>query len=77
MLGITTVTQKGQITIPKRIREAVSINKYDKVYIEAAEGYVKVVPVKSFLDIVPLAKAPKGKDALRAREAMEERYSRV
>jgi len=77
MLGITTVTQKGQITIPKRIRETLSINKYDKVYVEAMNSYIKVTPAKSILDIAPLAKAPKGKDALKAREAMEKTYSRV
>lgn len=76
-MQITTVTQKGQITIPKKIRESLGIKPYDRVRVEKQREYVKVVREKTLLDIAPLAKAPKGKDALKARKLMEKQYGRV
>jgi hypothetical protein len=43
--------------------------KHKKVTIERIRN-------KSLLEIAPLGKAPKGKDALKAREYMEKNYSR-
>ena len=73
----TTVTQKGQITIPKRFREKYKIKIRSKVRLKEGKGYVRVYPSgPDILDMAPLGRAPKGKDALKAREAMDKGYSR-
>ncbi len=76
MNGITTVTQKGQVTIPVAIRNALGINPYDRVQVRMGDGVVKVEPVEDLLDIAGKFKAPKGKSALKARAYMEKHYKR-
>lgn len=73
----TTVTQKGQVTIPKAIRDIVGITLNGRVKVTADEDRVVLIPQKSFLDMVPLMDAPSGKDALKAREYMAKHYKRV
>ncbi len=76
MQVVTTVTQKGQVTIPKKIRDKVGIKAYDRVTVEEKRGKVSIRKEKTLLDIVPLAKAPKGKNALKAREEMHKNYTK-
>jgi len=77
MQVITSVTQKGQVTIPKAIRDIVGITLNGRVKVTADEDRVVLIPQKSFLDMVPLMEAPSGKDALKAREYMAKHYKRV
>ena len=42
--NITTITKKGQTTIPKRIREYLGIKSKDKVEFEIKEGIVLIRP---------------------------------
>lgn len=77
MQSITTVTQKGQVTIPKAIRDVLYIKPYTNVIVERFKNYVKITPQRSLLNMFPIASAPRGKDALLAREFMEKNYSRV
>ena len=73
----STVTQKGQVTIPKGLRDEFGIDAHDKVRFKEAQGHIKIFPTYNLLDIVPLGRAPKGKTALKGRTAMEKRYKRV
>lgn len=77
MQVITTVTQKGQVTIPKAIRDVVGITLNGRVKVTANDDKVILIPQKSFLEMVPLMDAPVGKDALKAREYMAKHYKRV
>ena len=77
MQVITTVTQKGQITLPKQLRDKYKIGTNSRVVVEDGKGHIRIKQAKSILDIVPLAKAPRGKNALTAREKMEAIYTRV
>lgn len=77
MTSITTVTQKGQITIPVAMRKALGINPYDRVRVRMGDGAIKVEPAEDLLDIAGKFKAPKGKSALRARAYMEKHYKRL
>jgi len=77
MQVITTVTQKGQITLPKQLRDKYKIGTNSRVVVEDGKGHIRIKQAKSVLDIVPLAKAPRGKNALIAREKMEAIYTRV
>ncbi len=46
---VTTVTQKGQVTIPVHIRKALKIKPKDKLVFEMVDGEVRVRPMKSRL----------------------------
>ena len=79
MQAMTTVTQKGQITLPKALRELVNIDVYDKVIVKLGKGFLKIEPTEDILDIAGTFKPKKNKNksALDAREAMEREYKRV
>ncbi len=38
----TTLTSKGQVTIPKEIREALDLKPHDKITFVVADGYAKL-----------------------------------
>lgn len=76
MQVITTVTQKGQVTLPKQLREAVGIHEYDKVLVESGQGYLKIMPTVDILDLAGTFKSPKKKLLSKAREAFEKNYQR-
>lgn len=73
----TNVTQKGQITLPKSLREKLSIEPYDKVVVKKAGNHLKIYPTQDILDIAGKYQAKKGQSALKARELMERNYKRV
>ena len=79
MNGITTVTQKGQVTIPVAMRNALGIEPFDRVQIMMGDGVIKLEPVEDILDVARRYnfKAPKGKNALKARKWMEKHYKRM
>ncbi len=45
-MPIATVTSKGQITIPKEVREALNIKTHDRVAIVIEEGSAILKPIK-------------------------------
>jgi len=73
----TTVTQKGQVTVPKKIREKLNIKPYDKVFIKEAKGYIKIFPTHDILELAGSLKPKKGKGALAARRKMQDTYRRI
>jgi len=77
MQVITSMTQKGQVTIPKYWRDKLDLKPYDSVKIVGGDGFVKVLPNEDILDMAGELKAKKGKTALKAREEMEKDYARV
>jgi len=44
---MTTITKKGQTTIPKRIREYLGVKPKDKVEFEIKEGMVRIKPASN------------------------------
>lgn len=76
MQVISTVTQKGQVTIPKNIREAVGISEYDKVLVAASKHYVKIIPTRDILDFAGSFSPRRKKPLLKARESFERKYHR-
>lgn len=75
----TTVTQKGQITLPKQFRQMLGIDKYDKVVIKATKKSIKIKPFEDILDLAGTLQPRKNrnKSALEARVYMETHYKRV
>lgn len=51
MTHISTVTQKGQVTIPLEIRKFLGIEKYEQVVFEKKGTEVIIKPAPSFLEL--------------------------
>ena len=49
--GVSRVSSKGQVTIPKSVREALGLKPLDRITFEARDGEAIVRPVRSFLDL--------------------------
>jgi antitoxin PrlF len=54
---LTTVTTKGQVTIPKKIRDDLGIQPNDKLDFSQEEGKIIVTPVKTLKDYRGAVKA--------------------
>lgn len=76
MQVITSVTQKGQITLPKKIRNAVGIKPYTKIKLEVDKNIIKIKPQFDILDIAGTLKPVNKKPVLNAREKFEKNYTR-
>ena len=74
----TTVTQKGQVTLPKIMRDMLNILPNSKVIVSMAKESIKIKPVgPDILELAGTFKIPKGAPGiLEARELMEKNYSR-
>lgn len=77
MQTLTTLTQKGQLTIPKKLRKKYSLKEYDKIFLEEGDGHIKIKPTKDILDFAGKIKPKKMKSVLKAREELEKNYQRV
>ena len=79
MTYTTTVTQKGQITLPQTVRNKLNIRIREKVTIQIENDYIKIQPTVDILSIAgSLKKKVKPSDnILNARESFERNYSRV
>lgn len=78
MMGITTVTQKGQITIPISMRNMLGWTPLSQVQIRMGDGGVVVESLEDLLDLANKynLKAPKSKNAIKARKWMGKHYFR-
>ena len=45
--NITSISPKGQVTIPKKIRDYLKVKPKDKIEFEIEKGVVRLKPVKS------------------------------
>lgn len=74
-----TITEKGQITIPKEIREILRLEKGKKleVKIERKKREIRIKPASDFLEIAKKIKVKKKIDPVKAREYMEKFYERL
>ncbi|MBI4004861.1 AbrB/MazE/SpoVT family DNA-binding domain-containing protein [Candidatus Roizmanbacteria bacterium] len=73
----TTVTQKGQVTIPKHLRERFGIRPYDTVLVEQSKTNIVIKPAVDILDLAGTMAPSRKKPLLKARKQMERQYSRI
>ena len=77
----TTITQKGQITIPKVIRDFLAIKKGHRLFLrlEKDRRRVTITAPGDFLDFAGTIKVKKNKgvDPVKAREYMETHYEGI
>jgi AbrB family looped-hinge helix DNA binding protein len=72
-----TITQKGQVTIPIEMRKSLGIKSYSRVKISLVNKTIKLEATPDILDLAGFIKAPKGMNALKAREHMQTHYKRT
>ncbi|KKQ76750.1 MAG: hypothetical protein UT00_C0034G0005 [Parcubacteria group bacterium GW2011_GWA1_38_7] len=74
----TTVTRKGQITIPQDFRKYLDIKPNSKITMVKGDNHIRIEPGgPSIFDLAGKFKIPKSMpDILKSREAMEKKYSR-
>ena len=79
MTYTSTVTQKGQITLPKSARNKLNIKIRQKVTIEVKKDHIKIIPTSDILEIAGFLKdkTKRPVDILHARESFEKDYTRV
>lgn len=75
----TTITEKGQITIPKQIRDVLKLEQGEKLNIEfeRKKKEIKIKPTHDFLEIAKKIKVKNKIDPVKAREYMEKFYVRA
>lgn len=73
----TTITKKGQVTIPKPFRDMLKLNKFRKIVVEIDQKkkILKMAPATDFLEVARKITV-KRKNPLLARGLMEKKYVR-
>lgn len=77
MQRITTLTQKGQVTIPKQWRDILRMKAYGRVIVIKEENAIKILPTRDILDLAGTFQPKKKKSVLRARKTLEKTYTRI
>lgn len=74
----TTMTRKGQITIPKAIRQALHLRQAHKVLIEllAEEAAAKITTAHDFLEAAGKIRVRRRANPVAARKYLEAAYAR-
>jgi len=57
-----TVTSKGQVTLPKSVRDALGLEAGDRVMFRVHEGRAVLAKVPDFLDLAGTVPVPPGKE---------------
>lgn len=75
----TTITEKGQITIPKPIREVLNLERGDKLFVEVKEKArkIEIKAPEDFLEFAKKIRVKRKVDPVKAREYMEAHYERA
>ena len=75
----TTITSKGQITIPRDIRDIFDLKPSQKIIIDIGDDKkeIRLRPGKNFLEAARKIKVKNKTNVLRARELLESSYERI
>ncbi|MFO7572198.1 MAG: AbrB/MazE/SpoVT family DNA-binding domain-containing protein [Gaiellaceae bacterium] len=69
--ALATVTSKGQLTIPKSVREALGIHKGDRVVFRVEDDCVLLAKTPELLDLAGTIAVPEGKKGATWSEIVE------
>ena len=74
----TTITKKGQITIPKAFRDSLRLNTIQKVSVEMEHGgrSLRVRPTIDFLEVAKKITVKNPVKVMAGRKALERNYAR-
>ena len=67
-MGITTITKKGQITIPKSIRDKLAINDNDRLSVKLDGNKAIIEKISSLLELESSIKTTKDRKKLSWKE---------
>jgi len=67
-MGITTITKKGQITIPKSIRDKLAINDNDRLSVKLVGNKAIIEKISSLLELESSIKTTKDRKKLSWKE---------
>lgn len=74
----TTITRKGQMTIPKGLRELLGLALGNRVLLEPEKrGRVKITPVPSMRSLAGSFRFKRPRDPVAIRKNMERHYERA
>ncbi len=78
MTYYTHITRKGQVTIPKEIRDALKLQETGKLSVEFSkkEKAVKIKPTEDFLEVAKKIQVKRKTNPVKTRELMEKHYER-
>jgi AbrB family looped-hinge helix DNA binding protein len=73
-----TITKKGQVLIPKKIRDVFHIGADEKLsfFLREKENEIVIRPMRDILDLAGTYKPKKRISALRLRETLDKKYER-
>jgi len=72
-----TLTSKGQITIPKEVREALGLDAGDRVYFRVSEGGAVMTKTPDFIDLGGSVPVPPELRAVPWKKIREEAWRRA
>lgn len=74
----TSITVKGQITIPRLIRKKMNLKSSTKlsVFLDEKTGEIRVRPLPDFFELVQAIKFKTKKNVMGARKSMDQNYER-
>ncbi len=71
-MNTATITEKGQITIPKKIRDALNLKPSDKIIFVRRGNAIILKPVADVINIRGVLKTEKSQDASEVREQTQQ-----
>ena len=72
----TNLTKKGQLTIPKSIREKLKLDPTKKLSVDISNQEIRIKSHPDILDLAGTFKPKRKADVLKAREALGKAYER-
>lgn len=72
-----TLTSKGQVTIPKEVREALGLGVGDRVYFQVREGGAVMTKVPDFIELAGSVPVPPELRAVPWKKIREEAWRRA
>lgn len=76
MIYSTRITQKGQLTLPKPIREELSLTPNLQIMLWLENSALKIKPMKTILDLAGSFKPQKTTNAISLRDKMSKSYGK-
>lgn len=73
---LTVLTQKNQITIRNDLKKMLRLKSYSKVKVLGKKTHIEIYPQSDFIELAESLKITSSKNALEAREQMEESYTK-
>ena len=75
MIGISTVTSKGQVAIPKDIRDHFGLKAFDTVHFQVINGEIVMQPVTKIADMLGVIRSDRLVTPIEAKRTIKARVA--